>query len=68
MDDESQDAGRGRPEPRRRRGGARKDKVDRDRRALLLAQVGAFAAYTAPALSIMLTGKAYAQADSIVAR
>ena len=63
MDEDRRDDGRGGSEPRRRK--ARKDKVDRDRRALLVAQVGAFAAYTAPALSIMLTGKAYAQADSL---
>jgi hypothetical protein len=68
MDDDSQHADRGRPEPRRLEANPRQESVDEDRRALLLAQVGAFAAYTAPALSIMLTGKAYAQADSIIAR
>ena len=29
-------------------------------------QMGRFAAYTAPGLLVMLTGTAYAQADSIV--
>jgi hypothetical protein len=41
------------------------ESMDPSRREAIL-QMGRFAAYTAPGLLVMLTGTAYAQADSII--
>lgn len=41
--------------------------TDSTRREAIL-KIGRFGAYTAPALLIMMTGNAYAQADSLVFR
>ena len=43
--------------------GERDESVDPSRREVIL-QIGRFGAYTSPALLAMLTGTAYAQADS----
>jgi hypothetical protein len=41
------------------------ESMDPSRREAIL-RIGRFAAYTAPGLLVMLTGTAYAQADSII--